>query len=278
MKKQFLAVLLISLSTFGFAQKDKQFRPPPPPVAAKGCEYARDVIRCTSDKIYKAAFQNLSSENIQEIINAAEKDTLKVSTKLRFTSKRNLYLHRTSIRFYEGFLRLDARINSDVPRLPFTVGDYAWLHEGNKYASSFNFRLLVDREQKTLLPLYNLDSEKRTKKKKVPDQFMQHPKCSAFSEYESLNECFHEEVKKLIVSNFNSQAAKKAGVPEIVETFVYIGYDEEGKRGGIDISHKHPFVVREIERILELLPNVKPATLYGTPRSWYGFYEIKFKI
>ncbi len=284
MKKIYCTIIVLLLAPFSYGQDDvivKQKytmpKPPAPEVIAKGCDDARDVIRCTNEKVYNAAIKKMTSENIKEIINATEDDTLMVTTKLRFTSKRNLYLHKTSLKFYDYIKgRIKIPVNATVDRLPFTIASAAYVYKGEKYAKSHKLRLLVDRKNNALLPLYDFDSEKRMKDKH--DQFLIHPNCNGFTTYEANKKCFRQEIQKLIAQNFNITAAKEAGAPSIIQVKVELLYDENGTLKKTWVVHENSFVTEDIKRILQMIPKVKPAMLNGKPKQLFTTHIIKFKI
>lgn len=114
---------------------------------------------------------------------------------------------------------------------------------------------------------------------KVIDKAPVFPGCESSATLEELKDCFTLSIQKHVNRNFDMKMAGKLelkeGVNKIYTRFVI---DENGAITDMNIRAPHPDLVREVERILLLLPKLTPGEKDGKPVSIKYVLPISFKI
>jgi hypothetical protein len=127
--------------------------PPPPPPKAIGCEEAKSTYRCTVEKLQEAVFEFLKPEDIEQIINSTQKDTIFISAKLSFNADKKIVIEESYIRFHERETKLlDIKTSTPIENIEFSIATAS--EEYNRKVAHYFF-LKVDRDNKKLVPLYD---------------------------------------------------------------------------------------------------------------------------
>ena len=124
-------------------------------------------------------------------------------------------------------------------------------------------------------------STTQNSKKDVPFKIIEtgptYPGC--VGTFKERKKCLDLSVKKFIVNNFDSSLIQKLDLPAGKFQFLILfrikasGYSET-----IKIKAPHPDIVKEIERVVSIIPKMKPATQRGRPIAIKYALPLTFNV
>lgn len=99
-----------------------------------------------------------------------------------------------------------------------------------------------------------------------------YPGCENLSKDESRS-CFSKNIQNLVVDNFNFSLPNELGLPKGKNrSIITFTINKSGGIENINVTANHPRIKDEMERIMYLLPKIKPGSQRGKPVSVrYGF-------
>lgn len=108
-------------------------------------------------------------------------------------------------------------------------------------------------------------------------------KIALFPECENLDmdqakSCFATELSKIVSKNFNLKLSEELGLKGSVRIITKFIINEEGEITEIKVRAPHERLVAEAERVLNLVPKLKPATKDNKPVKINYVLPIKFEI
>lgn len=280
MKKNLLFAFACLLAFTGIAQEryviSGQKAKPPPLDIAKGCEDADYPGNCSKKKLDDIAFAALSATDIQNIFEQTKRDTIFLHTKLFFTVQKELDVEKSFIKVFEmgGKNSIDLDINilgTDFMFRPSTI----YSNRATTFKSYL--QLKVDREQQKLIPIskYKL---KKTARKQRKETYAIYPGCETKKTLPEQQKCFGEKFNKHLFQHFNNQIPEKLELEGKVKMYVFFKISEDGTIKDLRSRTPHPQLDREIERVMGLLPKIKPATSDGKPISVRCTIPIIFTV
>ena len=95
-----------------------------------------------------------------------------------------------------------------------------------------------------------------------PDTMPVYPGCEQVTEKMS---CFKEHLLTFITENFDSSLLDKIETNKQVSMLINFVIDDNGKLSDIDIKSGYNFLNKEMNRVLQMLPVIKPAGKDGYP-------------
>ncbi|SNR15101.1 hypothetical protein [Tenacibaculum jejuense] len=228
------------------------------------------VVGCSSTKELKGYFENLeessefspSSYSIH-IKNSKEESSFdrKGNFKLKYPKEGGTIVVKTD----ENYPVLEKVIPRDAKEVIILVDDV-------REMMSF-----VNKEE-------NFDSkyEKALEKFKliivVPDQYAIYPGCENVGE-SKYQKCFQRKINKHVVRKFNAGIANEIGLPEGVKRLLVVfEINKLGKIDIISIKAPHPRLKKEVERIVKILPVMKPGEKRNKPIKLRYALPITFRV
>lgn len=120
----------------------------------------------------------------------------------------------------------------------------------------------------------NLETMKKVELEKtgeiIPFQIIETPPASPGCTVDNaeIKKCFHENIQRHFVSNFNSDIPKQIKLASGKHRIIMIlSVNKEGNVVDVKVKAPHPELEKEGKRILNLLPKMKPGTQRGKPVS-----------
>jgi bla regulator protein BlaR1 len=109
------------------------------------------------------------------------------------------------------------------------------------------------------------------------EQIAMFPECENLDS-EQAKKCFATEISSVINKNFNIKLADELKLEGEVKIFTMFNINENGDVADIKVRAPHQKLVEEAERVLNLIPTLKPALKDGKPVKIKYALPIKFQI
>ncbi|MBC8753226.1 energy transducer TonB [Kordia sp. YSTF-M3] len=278
MKKYLFTALLFSLVFVCNAQDsfiiEQKSTPPPPPPIVEGCEEEEYRSKCGVDKLNNAAFEALKATDIEKIIGHTQKDIIFMKIILSYDIDKKLLLEDSSIKFHESKRKsFGVPLSFSLNELPFALSSTSFNQEAIMSSSLF---LKIDRANKKLIPLYNYKPKRKSFS--VPDKFAIYPGCEDQTTFATQRKCFGSSISKHVSENFDFEVVEKLDIEGVVKMYASFSIAENGSLTNVNVRAPHPMLAREVERIIKMLPEIKPASLRDTPVSIPYTLPIVFKV
>lgn len=275
MKNLFLISLLLSALTLYSQDQNSTIKKSF--VIFEGCDDAENIELCYEIKLQDFIANNLDSQTIEDLIKTYEKDTITVSTSIRFDdfgetirsqAQSNKLIQELDLKVYE-------LIHDKLPKVKPAVDS-----SGNTIMMTIKKRLgfKLDRNNNTLTPIYGYRSNE------VPFVVVEnvpiYPGCDEKGSNAQLKRCMSSKIGALVGSEFDLSLASKLGLPagyvRIIATFKI---DKDGKIIDIQARAAHRELEKEAKRVLALLPDMtKPGIHKGQPVVVPYSLPIKFAV
>jgi len=113
---------------------------------------------------------------------------------------------------------------------------------------------------------------------KVLDKAPVFPGCESEGTLEGLKKCFTLNIQKHVSTNFDMKKASTLGLVGKQRIFVKFIIDEKGDISSLNVRAPHNDLVQEVERIMALLPKLKPGMKNGKPVRVQYVLPIVFMI
>jgi len=105
------------------------------------------------------------------------------------------------------------------------------------------------------------------------------PECDESAPLRERRQCLQRHMAGIFKKNFNTSLAEKAGKPgDIIYLKIILLVDKEGRVRAKNISAPVPELKKELERVVGLIPRLKPGYWNDKPAETLIFLPIAFKI
>lgn len=104
------------------------------------------------------------------------------------------------------------------------------------------------------------------------------PGCEASGDNTAKKKCMSDSISQLVNSNFNTKLGADLGLTGINRIFIQFKIDKNGNIADIKSRAAHPELQTEAERVIKLLPQMKPGIQRGKPVGVLYSLPIAFKI
>ena len=105
-----------------------------------------------------------------------------------------------------------------------------------------------------------------------------YPGCESNGDNAAAKKCMSQSLTTFIVDNFNSDIGSEVGLSGTNRIFVQFKINQEGKVVDVRSRAPHPALKKEAERVMSLLPQMKPGMQKGEAKSVLYSLPITFKI
>jgi len=245
---------------------------PPLPIV-QGCEEAEYRSKCGIDKLDHAVFEALKTKDVEKIIGHTQKDTIFIKTVLSFDADKKLLIEDSSLKFHESESEsFGVSLSFSLNDLPFALSSTS---SNQKVIISSSLFIKIDRNNKTLIPLYDYKAKRQSFS--VPDKFAIYLGCEDETTFATQRKCFGTSISKHVSDNFDFTIVEKLEIEGSVKMYVSFTIMEDGSLTKVNVRAPHPMLVREVERIIKMLPEIQPASSKGTPVSIPYTLPIVFK-
>ena len=109
------------------------------------------------------------------------------------------------------------------------------------------------------------------------DKIALFPDCENL-DMEQAKSCFATELSKIVSKNFNLKLSEELGLKGSVKIITKFIINEDGEITKIKARAPHELLVAEAERVLNLVPKLKPAIKDNKPVKINYVLPIKFEI
>lgn len=257
------------------AQKTTRYsQSPPPSPYAEGCDDNEERFDCSDEKLRNLAFQALSQEDIEKVIQKTKKDTIFMNTNLFFYENRTLALEKSSLKFHErelNFFEIDLSFSlEDIPFKPVAMT------KATKSRFASHLFLKIDRENKKLIPLPYYEPERVPFS--GPEKYIVYPGCESKKTNEALRKCMSKNISKHVAEYFDVELATKLNLNGIQKIYVIFTVDKKGAIIKVKAKAPHPRLAREARRVVKSLPKMEPGELENTKIDIRYTLPIVFKV
>ncbi len=104
------------------------------------------------------------------------------------------------------------------------------------------------------------------------------PGCEALTSNEERKKCMSEKISKIIQKNFKTSLGEKYGLSGIMKIQVQFSIDTRGRVAQVKTRGPHPALEREAQRVINLLPEMKPGMQQGIPVEVIYLKPILFQV
>lgn len=110
-----------------------------------------------------------------------------------------------------------------------------------------------------------------SKEIKIPDGMIEHvpiyPECEKVFGNKARKKCMSVKITEFVNKNYNTDIAKKYGVPGNQRIKIYVIFKIDKKGGVVDVKARspHPKFTEEAVRVVKMLPKMKPGIQRGKP-------------
>ncbi|MEM6686393.1 MAG: hypothetical protein AAF617_11475 [Bacteroidota bacterium] len=231
------------------------------PGVIKGCESAKDRLACGEEKLRTIAFEALQEEDLQMLIDSTKKDIIFMNTVIGFNKKKKINPKKSSVKFYESELKpFTIPLSFAIETLPFELNP-EFSANGTRF-SNYLF-LQIDRETNTITPLP--DYKPRRIPFSGPDKYIVFPGCRSRMSNAKLRKCMSEKISKHVSKYYNTKIATKNKIYGMQKILVQFTVSKKGNPIKIKVKAKYPVLAAEMERVIQMLPVMKPAIIENTP-------------
>ncbi len=273
MKKLYTTLVSFFSLFLCLAQQSLMPPPPPPSAYAEGCDDYENRYECTDAKFIEMAFEALSQSDTENVIKKTEKDIIFMNTIVSYDKEGQLIVEESSMKFHES------ELNHFEIDLSFSLEDLRL----KPHAKSKPFRgltgylyLKIDRKNKKLIPLPNYEPERIPFS--GPETYIVYPGCESKTTNEELQKCMSDNVVKHVAETFDTEMATKLDLTGIQRIFIVFKVNKEGAIEIVKTRAPHPRLSAEAERVVKLLPKMKPGEIENTPVSIRYTLPIVFRI
>lgn len=257
-KKNYILISILLIACKGFSQNTNASN-----VIAVGCQEA-STKTCTKKKAHEAISKILSTTQKELLFNNTDSDLIFARILFSYNYKGELETLASYIHFYEdettplgldlygGINQLDFKIKK-----PSKESTHATLKEVVYFK--------INRSKKTLEPLYDYIPDVIPFSK--PDSYIIFPGCENTGSYYDQMGCFTEKMMQHIRKHFNSDLITDLDLEGIVKIKIFFSVEKDGSIKNLRIKAPHPQMIKSMERVFKLLPNLKPAIIDGMPKS-----------
>ena len=102
------------------------------------------------------------------------------------------------------------------------------------------------------------------------------PGCTGDSE--ELKRCMYDQINKIIGENFNTDVVNETDLQGKVRIMIQFVIDKKGDVVDLKIEAPHPVLEKEAERVMHMIPQVRPGKLRGEPVPVRYSLPIIFEI
>ncbi|MEM6718443.1 MAG: energy transducer TonB [Bacteroidota bacterium] len=278
--KAFFTILLLFLSAHtSIAQDDvlikqKYTMPPPQAEFAEGCEDAENRLDCSDEKLRNVTFEALTVSDIEKIMQQTEKDTIFIDTKLFFDKNKQLDLEKSFVRFHETELKFfEGDLSFSLNDLPFKPSPK--VKRNAPIFHSFQF-VKIDRNHKKLIPLPEYKPERIPFS--GPEKYIVYPGCEDKTTNKDLRRCMSQSISKYVGENFDTDSFSKLNLEGIQQIYVIFMVEKDGSVSIKKSRASHPALAAEAERVVKMLPKMKPGEIENTPVGIQYTLPIAFKV
>jgi beta-lactamase regulating signal transducer with metallopeptidase domain len=105
-----------------------------------------------------------------------------------------------------------------------------------------------------------------------------YPGCESSVDNAAAKKCMSQSLTTFVVDNFNSEIGSEVGLSGTNKIFVQFKINQEGNVVDVRSRAPHPALEKEAERVMALLPQMKPGMQKGEAKSVLYSLPITFKI
>lgn len=105
-----------------------------------------------------------------------------------------------------------------------------------------------------------------------------YPGCESNGDNAAAKKCMSQSITAFVVDNFNADIGSEVGLSGTNKIFVQFKIDQEGKVVDVRSRAPHPSLEKEAERVIGMLPQMKPGMQKGEAKSVLYSLPIAFKI
>ncbi|AXT18961.1 hypothetical protein D7030_15005 [Flavobacteriaceae bacterium AU392] len=105
-----------------------------------------------------------------------------------------------------------------------------------------------------------------------------YPGCEEDINNETRKKCMSDKITQLIFKNYNLNLARNTGLYGVQRTKAYFKIDKTGSIIDIKIEAPHSILKVEAERVIKLLPKMKPGIQWGEPVTVPYAFPIVFRV
>ncbi|MGH1386055.1 energy transducer TonB [Kordia sp.] len=278
MKKVFFTAL-VCVTTFICKAQDgeliytQQSMATPDSEYAEGCEDAESRYKCSNEKLLNAAFEALSTSDIEKVMQHTKQDIIFMDTKLFFRD-RNLDTEKSFLKFHETELKFfEIDLSFSLEDLPFKPSPKL---TRNKSIFNDYLYLKIDRDNKKLIPLPNYEPKRIPFS--GPEKYIVYPGCESKTTNKDLKKCMSTNISKHVGENFNAELATTLNLRGVQKIYVVFTISKDGNVTKTRVRAPHQKLTEEAKRVIKLLPNMKPGEIENTPIDINYTLPIVFKV
>lgn len=105
-----------------------------------------------------------------------------------------------------------------------------------------------------------------------------YPGCESSADNAAAKKCMSQSITAFVVDNFNADIGSEVGLSGTNKIFVQFKIDQEGNVVDVRSRAPHPSLEKEAERVIGMLPQMKPGMQKGEAKSVLYSLPIAFKI